>query len=121
DRGQGIGGWRSHAVRHRIVRELGALPALIAVHGVVATDDGGNNRDSGFGTRDSGPTTPEPRAPSPESLQQLLHESQTGSRRRIAPPAPGVDRHGQPGSPPAFNGRGQRLVPRTGPAGPDQP
>src|SRR5205814_1234176 len=121
DRGQGIWGWRSHAMHHRIVRELGALPALIAVHRVVPTDDGGNDRDSGFGTRDSGPTTPEPRAPGPESLQQLFHESQSGGRPRIAPVEPGVDRHGQVVSPPEFNGREQMLVQRMDPAGPDQP
>src|SRR5207249_11353234 len=74
DRRHRVEGYVAHAVHHRVVGDLGALPALVAVHGVIATDDRGDHWGSGIGARGSGPATSEPRAPNPESLNQLLHE-----------------------------------------------
>src|ERR1043166_9602186 len=65
------------------------------------------------------PTRPPP--PHPESVEQLLHESQSGGRPSIPPVEPGVDRHGQLVSPPELDGREEMLVQRMDPAGPDQP
>src|SRR5207244_5193955 len=58
-----VGDGLAHAVHHGVVRDLGALPPLVTVHGVIATYDSGNDRGSGFGIRDSGPS--ESRVPSP--------------------------------------------------------
>src|SRR3989442_1319415 len=115
DRRERIGGGLADAVDHRVVSDLGALPALVAVHGVVAADHGRDDRGSGVGARGSGLATPEPRSPIPDPLDQLLHEPERRLRRRVAPVEPGVhrDRQGlsvaQPG--PGGQGPGQGLPP----------
>src|SRR5207247_910099 len=76
----GIGGGVAHAVHHRVVGDLGARPALVPVHRVVAAHHG----------RAAGPP-----AVLTQQVDQLLHEREGRLGRRVAPVEPGVDRHGQ--------------------------
>ena len=77
DRRLGIGRGLSDAVHHGIVGDLGAVPALVAVHRVVAPHHGGDHGAAALLC---------------QQVPELPHERERRLRRRIAPVEPCVDR-----------------------------
>ena len=71
--GDGIGGGLSLAVHDRAKGGGDSIPALVAVHGVVAADHGGHLAPGPFHVR-----------------QQVAYVPQAGTRRRVAPVEEGV-------------------------------
>ena len=105
DRRDGILGRGAHAVDDRVVRQLGAVPALVAVHRVVTPDHSRNNRRM---------------AVWPYGRNEVLHERERRLRRRVPPVEERVDRDRQAGAPPQLNRGEQVRIERVDPAGADQ-
>jgi hypothetical protein len=105
DGGERIRRRAAHAVHHRVVRDLGALPALVAVHRVVAAH---HRRDDGAA------------AVLAEQIHELLHEAEPRLRRSVAPVEPCVDCHRQVVEVAEHDGGDQVLIERVHAAVADQ-
>src|SRR4029077_10624460 len=79
--------------------------------GVVAADDGGDDRGPG----------PGPRAPGPDPFEQLFHAPQRRLRPRIAAVEPGGDRYGELVTLAERHGGEEMLVQGVHAAGADEP
>src|SRR3989454_167493 len=104
-RAHGVGRGLADPVHHRVVGDLGPLPALVAVHRVVAAHDRGD--------RDPAPVLG-------EEVDELLHEGAPGLGRRVPAVEPGVDRHGQLVQVPEHDRRDEVVVERVHAAVADQ-
>jgi hypothetical protein len=69
--------WLTQAGYHRIIGDLGALPALVAIHGIVAANDSSDSSNAKIG----------------HVAFQIAHVAQATLRHCVTPIGEGVDKH----------------------------